>query len=65
MYGRMALILMLLQDDEFEIANRDTIITEHKCNNPKCITQTEEYLPHLAYEKKNMVMCDFCDKRID
>lgn len=65
MYGRMALILMLLQDDEFEIANRDTFVSEHKCDNPKCITMQEEYLPHLAYDKKDMVMCDFCDKRID
>ncbi|HBM99513.1 MAG TPA: aspartate carbamoyltransferase [Ruminococcus sp.] len=65
MYGRMALILLLLQDEDFTIANRNTFVTEHKCNNPKCITQQEEYLPHLAYEKKGMVMCDFCDKRMD
>lgn len=65
MYGRMALILLLLQDEDFTISHRDTFSTEHKCNNPKCITQQETYLPHLAYEKKGMVMCDFCDKRMD
>lgn len=65
MYGRMALILLLLQDEDFTIANRNTFVTEHKCNNPKCITQQEAYLPHLAYEKKGMIMCDFCDKRMD
>ncbi len=65
MYGRMALILLLLQDEDFTISYRDTIITEHHCNNKKCITQQEEYLPPLAYHKKNMLMCDYCDKRID
>lgn len=65
MYGRMALILLLLQDEDFTIPTRDTFITEHNCNNPKCITQQEKYLPHLAYNKKGMIMCDFCDKRMD
>lgn len=65
MYGRMALILLLLQDEDFTIAHRTTFTTEHKCSNPKCITQQETYLPHLAYEKKGMIMCDFCDKRVD
>lgn len=65
MYGRMALILLLLQDEDFTIAHRTTFTTEHKCSNPKCITQQETYLPHLAYEKKGMIMCDFCDKRMD
>lgn len=65
MYGRMALILMLLQDDDFTISERETILTKHKCTNPKCITQKEDYLPPFAYNKKDMVMCDFCDKRMD
>lgn len=65
MYGRMALILLLLQDEDFTISARDTFISEHRCNNPKCITQTEKYLPNLAYNKKGMIMCDFCDKRMD
>ncbi|MCD8378270.1 MAG: aspartate carbamoyltransferase [Candidatus Gastranaerophilales bacterium] len=65
MYGRMTLILLLLQDDEFFIDNRETTVSEHKCSNPKCITQQEDYLPNLSYEKKGMVMCDFCDKRMD
>lgn len=65
MYGRMALILMLLQDDEFEPLEKKTYVTEMRCNNPKCITAHEEYLPNLCYDKKDMVMCDYCDKRID
>lgn len=65
MYGRMALILLLLQDDEFNIQEKASDIFENKCNNPKCITQQEEYLPHLSYKKKGMTMCAYCDKRID
>lgn len=65
MYGRMALILLLLQDEDFTISTRTTFIADQKCSNPKCITQLETYLPHLAYEKKGMIMCDFCDKRMD
>ncbi len=65
MFGRMALILMLLQDEDFVIENRKTEVYSHRCNNPKCITQSEDYLPNLGYEKKGMIMCDFCDKRID
>lgn len=65
MYSRMALILMLLQDEDFIIENRKNKIGVHKCNNPKCITQQETYLPKLCYDKRDMVMCEFCDKRID
>lgn len=65
MYGRMALILLLLQDEDFLIKGRNADISEHKCNNPKCIIQSEDYLPKLSYNKKGMVMCSFCDKRID
>ena len=65
MYGRMALILLLLQDDEFFVENRPFVVSNHHCNNPKCITQQEPYLPNLSYEKLGMVMCGYCDKRMD
>lgn len=65
MFGRMALILLLLQDEDFVIASRETEINPHRCNNPKCVTQSEAYLPNLSYRKLGMQMCDFCDKRID
>ena len=65
MYGRMALILLLLQDEDFVIASRETEISPQHCNNPKCVTQSEAYLPNLSYRKLGMQMCDFCDKRID
>lgn len=65
MYGRMALILLLLQDEDFVIASRKTEISVQRCSNPKCVTQSEAYLPNLSYRKLGMQMCDFCDKRID
>ena len=65
MFGRMALILLLLQDEEFVIESRDFEISPHRCSNPKCVTQSEAYLPNLSYRKLGMQMCDFCDKRID
>ena len=65
MFGRMALILLLLQDEDFVLKVRDREICEHRCKNPKCVTQTEEYLPNYSYEKLGMHMCDYCDKRID
>ena len=61
MYGRMALILLLLQDDEFFVENRPFVVSNHHCNIPKCITQHEAYLPYLSYEKLGMVMCGYCD----
>lgn len=65
MYGRMALILLLLQDEDFIIKDKKCETSIYKCNNKKCITNCESYLPSLGYEKKGMVMCDFCDKRMD
>lgn len=65
MYGRMALILLLLQDEDFLIDNNTPEICAKRCSNPKCITQAEKYLPNLCYEKMGMTMCSFCDKRID
>ena len=63
MYGRMALILMLLQDEDFLIYPRESTLCPTRCSNPKCITQTESYLPNLSYEKLGMTMCEYCDKR--
>ena len=65
MFGRMALILLLLQDEDFIISSRETELSVHRCNNPNCVTQPADYLPNLSYKKLGMQMCDFCDKRID
>ena len=65
MYGRMALILLLLQDDDFMLKDREISVIDKRCTNPRCITAQEEYLPNRSYLKLGMQMCDYCDKRID
>ena len=65
MYGRMALILLLLQDEDFMIESSKAELCDQRCKNPKCVTQSEAYLPNLSYRKLGMQMCRFCDKRID
>ena len=65
MYGRMALILLLLQEEDFLLEERESYISEHRCSNPNCITQSEHYLPNLGYDKMGMEMCSYCDKRMD
>ena len=49
MYGRMALILLLLQDDDFMLKDREISVIDKRCTNPRCITAREEYLPNRSY----------------
>ena len=62
-------ILNIIRD--YEVVEKKTVTLPDelvglvKCNNPKCIIQQEPYLPNLSYEKLGMVMCGYCDKRID
>jgi aspartate carbamoyltransferase catalytic subunit len=65
MYGRMALIVLLLRHEEaffFETADTDRD-KNLKCDNPKCITnvEMEYYLPKCTYEKDGHTFCDYCD----
>ena len=41
-----------------------TIHDECNCTNPKCITQTEKYLPHSFRKYGDMLVCEYCDERI-
>ncbi len=62
MYARMALILTILQSQgrpERKRAPRST--HPNHCSNPKCITQTERYLPRLFTEAGDMLLCSYCD----
>jgi aspartate carbamoyltransferase catalytic subunit len=68
MYGRMALIVLLLRHEEaffFETADTDSD-KNLKCDNPKCITnvEMEYYLPKCTYEKDGHTFCDYCDNII-
>ena len=64
MYSRMALILTILRDSRIEPAGRPVASTHpYRCSNPRCITQTEHYLPRLFTESGGMITCAYCDGR--
>ncbi len=64
MYARMALILTIFQNAEIPKSKRMLYSTHPcKCSNPKCITQTEHYLPNLFSEAGDMLECRYCDGR--
>ena len=74
-YMRMALILKLLEDANLGISAdavrplplSDDAEGKHVCQNPKCITRTEQELPQafkLVDEEKNILRCKYCEKRV-
>lgn len=66
MYGRMALIMLLLEDkDYFFHSNNKKFISDVKCKNPRCIVNQEAYLPKKYYLKDNHKICDYCDNEIE
>ena len=63
-YMRMALIMKLLaeKNEPLNIEQKDTYIGDLKCNNPHCITGTEQELDNLVYKDKDgNVRCAYCD----
>lgn len=64
MYARMALIFTILGSSQICAKNRMVASTHpYRCSNPRCITQTEPYLPHLFTEAGGMLTCAYCDGR--
>ncbi len=65
MYVRMALILCMT-DYGFESKPllKGELMNDVCCTNPKCITHTEKYLPHTFIRTGNVLVCDYCDERI-
>lgn len=64
MYARMALIFTILGSSQICAKNRTVASTHpYRCSNPRCITQTEPYLPHLFTEAGGMLTCAYCDGR--
>jgi aspartate carbamoyltransferase catalytic subunit len=65
MYGRMALIVLLLRErGSFTFSTPDPIIKKDlKCSCKKCITNDPQqfYLPKNTYEKNGKLFCDYCD----
>lgn len=61
MYARMALIIMMLQGRQGTIPQAPHGDDTHTCSNPRCVTNTESYVPHLFYSKNGQTICQFCD----
>lgn len=69
---RMALILKLIKDAEREkedkTPEKDEVVLENlKCDNPHCITGTEQELPHLfirSQKKANHYRCIYCETEV-
>lgn len=64
MYARMALIFSMLMNPQYK-RKKPPIRDSHPagCSNPKCITQTETYLPKLFFASGDMLECKYCDGR--
>ena len=70
-YIRMALILKLLEEarnpvKEDILQGKEVFIGESGCENPRCISQTEQELPRLfkvVDRAANICRCVYCEKR--
>lgn len=68
-YMRMALILMLLNEAKNNPKREDVflgkgyIINQHKCNNPKCVSQNEQELDQVfkTIDSEGHLRCVWCD----
>lgn len=65
MYVRMALILTMLEEKDKSVPLlTGDIYPTIKCNNPKCVTNSEYYLPKSFTGKNDTLVCEFCDRKI-
>lgn len=63
MYARMALILTMI-GPQFPPAQRMESEAGAHCTNPRCITQTEGYLPRLYCGPEGAKECRYCNAKI-
>ncbi len=59
-FARMALIIYLLENSN----GSKTVLAppaEHRCKNPKCISNSELYLPASFKKVGDTLVCDYCD----
>lgn len=65
MYARMALIIMMLTNRKGTLPPTVQSSDTRCCKNPRCVTNTEAYVPHLFYEHGGKAVCKFCDSLLD
>ncbi len=64
MYVRMALILTILKNEYPTVLLSGKVHKDICCRNPKCITQTEKYLPRSFRGSGDTLECEYCDERL-
>ncbi len=64
MYIRMALILKLLERGFSKPDYSGLIVSSNNCENPRCITNHEKYLPHYCKMVDGKSVCAYCDRPI-
>ena len=65
MFARMALLADLANQPRLEQTEAVEIGTRPVCRNPRCITQTERYLPPLVKRSGGLDCCAFCDGTLE
>ncbi|HEX2937454.1 MAG TPA: aspartate carbamoyltransferase [Ruminiclostridium sp.] len=64
MYARMALILMMINDNIVIEDAAKVLDNSHSCHNPRCITQQETYLPrYFKKDASDDLACIYCDDK--
>jgi aspartate carbamoyltransferase regulatory subunit len=54
--------------EKFKVKLPDRVENILKCKNPRCITSTESYIPHvfrLVHPDKRIYRCEYCDESAD
>ncbi len=64
MFARMALLANLANQPRLDRTEAVEIGTRPVCRNPRCVTQTESYLPPLVKKSGGMDCCAFCDSTL-
>ena len=64
-FARMALILTILRDKVGSETLKGKVYGGVRCDNPRCITNHEEYLPKSfrASRDETLLECEYCDER--
>lgn len=63
MYIRMALIITMLENRSKVSLLKGKVHKRVCCDNPRCITNSEPYLPKSFIGDGTIVVCEYCDER--
>ena len=65
MYARMALIILMLENRGGNVPEKTYSTHDKQCKNPRCVTNSESYVPHLFYENGGKLVCKYCDSETE